>query len=625
MCGIAGFWNCKYNFDISETISRMTDTLVHRGPDDRGTWVDKNLGIALGQRRLSILDLSPAGHQPMSNTQGDIWVVFNGEIYNFLELRDELMGLGYRFKSHCDTEVIIYAYEEWGEKCFERFNGMFAVALWNSRDKRLILARDRLGKKPLYYYIKDGTIAFASELKAIIEHPFFKKEIDELNLHRYFTLGNVPYTGAIFKNTFKVAAGHYMVFDGTDIKDYIYWDILGIINKSDKQSISLYEAQEELEELLKSSVKYRLISDVKLGAFLSGGIDSSTIVSIMAALDSKAVKTFTIGFYEEKFNEAEYARDIAKHLNTEHYELYIKPQDCFETITKLPKIYDEPFADSSAIPTYLVSKMTREHVTVALSGDGGDELFCGYNHYLYMNKLKPVNYMPAAVKKIIFGALERFMPGKKYKTFARYLQQEDFFRVYEHLMSHWRMGYLDKLFNGRADSSAALKDTVFYSTYKNRENAGLLDKLMMVDVRNYLVDDILVKVDRASMANSLESRVPLLDYRIVEFALSLPLAYKFDGKTTKKILRNILYKYVPRELMERPKKGFSIPLSVWMRNELKHLVSQYLDKNRINRQGIFNGEFVASIVNEHMAEKANNMNMIWSMLMFQMWYEHYME
>ncbi|MCX8130838.1 MAG: asparagine synthase (glutamine-hydrolyzing) [Clostridia bacterium] len=623
MCGICGFTQSKQRNLAIDSLRVMNDTLSHRGPDDEGFYIDEGVGLA--QRRLSILDLSPAGHQPMSDSTGALWVVFNGEIYNYLELQNELRQLGFSFNSHCDTEVIIYAYQAWGEKCFERFNGMFAIVLWDKKNNKVILARDRLGKKPLYYYSRNGQFAFASELKAIMKYPLLKKEIDEDSLYMYFIFGNIPSPNTIFKDVYKLEAGHYMVIQDGCVEDHIYWNPINVAREQQYKDISYDEAQNELERLIRSAVEYRLISDVNLGAFLSGGIDSSLIVSMMAAIDKRAVKTFTIGFESTNFNEAEHAKEIAKHLNTEHHELYVSPKDCFDTIMRLPDIYDEPFADSSAIPTFLVSKMTREHVTVALSGDGGDELFCGYEHYRRINRLDRLLHLPHVVKKSVLEVVRPFIGNnRRLRNFTEAILGNGAPGLHEHIMSQWRAKDLSQLFIDKTSSKLILQNSKFRQTHEDVKDMGLLQRLMLVDIKNYLQEDILTKVDRASMATSLEVRAPLLDYRIVEFALRTPLEYKFSDGITKRILKNILYKYVPKELVERPKMGFAIPLSDWLKKDLRHLVDHYLNPTRLKEQGIFEDRIVSTIIAEHMSGRLNNMNMIWSMLMFQMWFDRYM-
>lgn len=652
MCGITGFLQQNRNRPSIKDLKRMGRTLHHRGPDDEGYFLVNTLNssagfeqsegdVGLAQQRLSIIDLSPLGHQPMPNQEKTIWVNYNGEIYNFQEIRKELVAKGYRFRSHSDTEVIVYAFQEWGIKCIERFIGMFAISIWDSRERKLYLARDRLGIKPLYYYCKDGNFAFASELKAIMEYPYFEKEIDPESLYYYLLFQYVPAPRAIFKNTYKLLPGHYLVIskDGS-FEEHTYWDAVErfqLLSKTD-HNIDEEETLRGLEELLISSVRYRLISDVPLGMLLSGGIDSSLVAAIMQSINPEPIKTFTIGFRENEFDEAPYAREIAKHLGTDHHELYVTPKEAQTVIPKLPLFYDEPFADSSAIPTYLVSKLAREHVKVALSGDGGDELFGGYNRYEWMNKLARYDLIPYWLRQGVSWSLrllpeggiewayqlakpflpEAFQPirlkGKK-ERIASLLKYRQLVELYPMVVGLWQQPELAELLGEEHD----LSGLTLHDVYCTLDGENIVTRLMLADLKTYLVDDILTKVDRASMAVSLEDRVPILDHRIVEFTFGLPRRYKYK----KYLLKKLLAKYIPPKLYERPKHGFGVPFADWLRGDLRYLVEEYLNPKRLQREGFFNVNAVKRTTEEYMSGRRDHWHRLWALIAFEIWYEHY--
>ncbi len=622
MCGICGFLNKKVL--PSEILWEMSNTLSHRGPDDKGIYINQisssttTYQIGLGNRRLSIIDLTESGHQPMCNERGDIGIVFNGEIYNFQELREELQRKGHRFKGKSDTEVILHSYEQWGKECLQKFNGMFAFAIWDEKKRMFFIARDRVGIKPLYYYFKDGNFAFASELKSLLKYPLFEKELNKKSLYYYLLFQYVPTPYSIFENTWKLPPGHYLILrEGKKIELKKYWDVLEKRRKIEKKSMQEYI--EEWEELLKSSVKYRLISDVPLGAFLSGGTDSSLIVAFMTQLTDK-VETFTIGFDEKRYNEAPYAKRVATYLGTKHHELYFKEEEIFPLIRELSKYYDEPFADSSSLPTYLVSRLARENgVKVVLSGDGGDELFCGYNRYVWMNRTYNLLFLPTMIRKG-FSPLVGKLPYLKLRRISQILQYKEPLQMYLSIIDMWSEKELEKLLGG----NYSYEELQFFKVYEKIQHLPLLEKLPLLDFHTYLPEDILTKVDRASMAVSLEVRVPLLDYRVIEFVYSLPLDLRYRRGIRKYLLKKLLYKYLPAKLFRRPKQGFGIPLDEWLRGGVKPYLEEYLNTERIKREGMFNHQFVEELVKKHLSGRYNYQYPLWTLLQFQLWKEKYL-
>ncbi|MBU0533653.1 MAG: asparagine synthase (glutamine-hydrolyzing) [Candidatus Omnitrophica bacterium] len=613
----------------SEVLEKMNDELAHRGPDDRGIYLNTipnyqlpitndTFQVGLGNRRLSIIDLTEHGHQPMCNEKRDVWIVFNGEIYNFQELKKELEGKGHKFKGRSDTEVILHSYEQWGVDCLQRFNGMFAFAIWDQKKKTLFIARDRVGIKPLYYYFKDGNFAFSSELKSLLKYPLFEKELNKKSLYYYLLFQYVPTPYSIFENTWKLLPGHYLILrEGRGVKIKKYWDILGKREVIRKKNVQEY--MEEFESLLKSSIKYRLISDVPVGAFLSGGTDSSLVVASMAQLTDK-VETFTIGFEEKKYNEAPYAKEIANYLGTKHHELYFKEKDIFSLIRDLPQYYDEPFGDSSSLPTYLVSRLAKEKgVKVVLSGDGGDELFCGYNRYIWMNRMQNILLLPAIIREKVAPLLGN-IPYLKLRRISQILQYKDLLQMYLSVVDMWSEKELEKLLG----ENYSYEELPFSKVYKKVNASHLLEKLQLVDFHTYLPEDILTKVDRASMAVSLETRVPLLDHRIAEFAYSLPLDLRYRQGIRKYLLKKVLYKELPAKFFRRPKQGFGIPLDQWLRGGVKPYIDEYLNTGRIKKEELFNPEFVKELIKKHLSGKYNYQYPIWTLLQFQLWKEKYL-
>jgi asparagine synthase (glutamine-hydrolysing) len=640
VCGIVGFCG-KDKFSDESTLASMRDTLAHRGPDDSGLYIDIEHNVGLAHTRLSIIDLSSLGHQPMSNDSGTIWITYNGEVYNFKEIREELEKRGYVFRSNTDTEVLVKGYEEWGIECVHKFIGMFAIAIWDRNEKKLYLVRDRVGVKPLYYYFKDGVLLFASELKALMKHPGYRKEIDLSILPHYLRFGFIqsPYT--IFQDTFKLKPGHYVCLYKNRLEEKKYWDIVDFYNAEPIQGTE-DEITSELENLLRNSFKYRLISDVPVGVFLSGGLDSSIVTAILQHNIGSKLKTFTIGFDESGLNEAYWSKSIADYLGTDHTEYYLSVEEAAKIIYKIPEIYDEPFGDHSAIPTYLVSQLARKDVTVALSADGGDELFCGYSRYkAYVRLYEKFLRLPKFLTNPVIKSMTRLDPStvdEFYRTFRavmpevkeikdKYIKWRDMLleskegnliEMYKCNLSKWTPGELDGIIGHKYNYSY---DAAYVETIESMTNGELLNKVMALDFKTYLPDDILTKVDRATMSVGLEGREPFLDHRLLEFVARIPLKLKYHQGTSKYILRKVLDKYIPRELVDRPKQGFVAPLSRWLKGELHQLVNEYLNEDRLGKEGIFNSEVVSSYVKDFYNGVSINANKIWFLLIFQMWKE----
>ena len=650
MCGISGFLECNTgntedSFKI--IIEKMNATLVHRGPDNSGCWYDIEAGIALGHRRLSIIDLSPEGNEPMISASGRYVITYNGEIYNYRELRRELETAGWQFRGNSDTEVMLAAFENWGlASSVERFIGMFAFALWDRQERCLSLVRDRLGEKPLYYGWQGNTFLFASELKALRAYPGFHANIDRDAVALLMRYAYIPTPYSIYKGIKKLVPGTILTITRDKPGHYPqpvpYWSLKQVVEAS---LAAPYTGSDEetiihLDDLLSNVIKHQMISDVPLGAFLSGGIDSSTIVAIMQAQSSIPVKTFSIGFYEQAYNEAQYAREVAGYLGTEHTELYVTPEEAMEVIPRLPELYDEPFADSSQIPTHLVAALARQRVAVSLSGDAGDELFGGYNRYFWgrsiWNKVgwlpRPLRFagagalrmLPPAVWDKIFIGLESVLPGRfrqrlpgdKVHKLAEILAVRSPEAMYNSLVSTWKNP--EELVIGATEPVTVLTEP--------RQWADISDftlRMMYLDTLSYLPDDILVKVDRACMGVSLESRVPFLDHRVVEFAWQLPLEMKIRNGEGKWILRQVLYKYVPRELIDRPKMGFGVPIDSWLRGPLKEWAEDLINENRLLHEGFFQPEMIKKIWAEHLSGIRNWQYYLWPVLMFQAWREKY--
>ncbi|MDR7899026.1 asparagine synthase (glutamine-hydrolyzing) [Thermosynechococcus sp. JY1334] len=633
MCGLVGFLNAAFLGDWAATIRKMNGTLSHRGPDDEGVWIDEAAGIALGHRRLAILDLSPAGHQPMASACGRYVLVFNGEIYNHLELRQELTALGAAppWRGHSDTETLLAAFSHWGvTTALEKLVGMFALALWDRDRHTLTLARDRIGEKPLYYGWVNGALVFASELKAIRAYPAFANLINRDALALYFRYSWIPAPYSIYEHIWKLPAGTYLQWPAealspnTQGTPQAYWLLESVIAKGLAQPFqgTEDEAATELERLLCQSLKGQLLADVPLGAFLSGGVDSSTVVALMQSLSSQPVKTFSIGFYEDAYNEAQYAKAVAQHLGTDHTEYYLTGQEARDVIPKLTHLYDEPFADSSQIPTHLVSMIARQEVTVALSGDGGDELFGGYNRYFltpliwsrvqaipesgrwllrnFLNLLTPTQWNQ------VIGGVNRFLP--KHLRYTTVGDRLDKLRKLLTIDSRQAM-YLSFLsqFDQPSRLVIGANEPASLATCppEGFTKLSLEFYMMALDLLTYLPDDILVKVDRAAMGVSLETRIPFLDHRIVEFAWTLPLEMKIRQQQGKQVLRKLLYRHVPPPLIERPKMGFGIPLAQWLRSELRDWGATLLNPTRLQQEGYLHPDLVWQYWQEHQTGKRN--------------------
>jgi asparagine synthase (glutamine-hydrolysing) len=620
MCGIAGFLSAGDARPGKALLEAMGGPMAHRGPDGRGDWLSPDGRVGLAHRRLAILDLSPAGAQPMTTRDGRFALSFNGEVFNYREIRAELKRLGHAFRSDSDTEVMLAAIGEWGlDSAVSRFIGMFAFALYDVREETLSLVRDRLGIKPLYLASAPGLALFASELKGIAACPAFSREVDRDALQYYLEFQYVPAPFSIYRDARKVPPGHIVEIapDGSR-SARCYWSLLDRWGESGRPRDE-GEWLEELKSLLASSIRYRMISDVPLGAFLSGGIDSSLVAALMRKEAGGPVKTFSIGFSERGYDESPHARAVAAHLGTDHHEKLCTAQDALSLIRRIPEHYDEPFADSSAIPTMLVSAFTREHVTVSLSGDGGDELFCGYPRYEWLRKGSAAHRLPAGLRKPLGGLLSR-VPNHRVQKAGASLREDDLARFYFRTVGIFGRDQLPGLLPRVADDSGL----DWFSTFRDPRLASPLDRAMATDIRTYLVDDILTKVDRASMAYSLEARVPLLDHRIVEFAARLPIAMKVRGGSAKYLLRRALHELVPKALVERPKMGFGIPLDRWLRGELRPMVEAYLAPERVRREGFLVPEGVSRVVAGHMSGKHNHMYRLWALLVFSMWRERWL-
>ena len=634
MCGIAGFIDF-HKKSTKSNIQSMIEPLNHRGPDGEGVslFKSKNAIIGFGHKRLSIIDLSQAGKQPMALNH--LHITYNGEIYNYQEIKNELLELGHHFNGESDTEMILHAYTEWGIKAVERFIGMFVIALFDEKKQEVVFIRDRAGVKPLFYYQKNDLILFSSELKSFHEHPEFEKKLDLNAVAAYMQYGNVPTPHCIFKNCVKIKPGHYLKInlENKSQQEIQYWNVYDFYNQP-KLNLSFPEAKIQTKELLKSAFNYRMVADVPVGVFLSGGYDSTTVSSLIQAESTARLKTFTIGVPDIGLNEAPYARDIAKHLGTDHTEINCSEQEAIEMIKDLPFFYDEPFADSSAIPTTLVSKAARKDVTVALSADGGDEIFGGYNRYDFMHRYgKTLNSIPKAVRKILVGAMGNISSEKipvlkdKYNFHNRYEKLKTVLNdpSEKEIMLSLSQQFNDEQMKSVMKSEFTSLPTMFQSKEMLEDFKSPLSYMMAIDFQTYMLDDILQKVDRATMTNSLEGREPMLDHRILEFAAQLPDEYKYQNGIKKRILREITHDYIPKELLDRPKMGFAIPIAKWLKNELRDHVEEYLNEDRIEKQGIFNWEFITKLKMDFYKGRKEYDSKLWYFLMFQMWYERWME
>jgi len=624
MCGIAGIASAVADERIdAATIHRMCQAIVHRGPDDEGIFAKD--GVGLGMRRLSIIDLA-GGHQPVFNEDRSVWVVFNGEIYNFPELRGELESRGHRFYTHTDTEVIVHLYEELGSDCVKKLRGMFAFALYDERKRKLLIARDRLGIKPLHYALAGGRLLFGSEIKAILAVAPELAEVNNEALVQYMYFGYVPDPLTAFLPIQKLLPGHLLEFEAGRVQVRQYWDLP---QYSTHQPKSEEECLEELEYRLAEAVRIRLIADVPLGALLSGGTDSSTVVALMARASSKPVKTFSIGFSHDDFNEAHYARIVAKHFGTEHHELILEP-NVLETVETLTSSLEEPFGDSSMLPTYYVSCMAREHVTVALSGDGGDEIFAGYDRYAIHRRRQVFQRIPPWIWRLyreqVYPRLPQDMRGRKFSYNVslpwreRYVDGISFVPSFERDMPLWSDEFRETL---KGNSSP---ENVMYRYFDQAPAKDAVSQMLYVDTKTYMVADILTKVDRMSMAPSLEVRVPILDHLFLEWVTGLPVEWKLRNGVQKYILRKLAERVgVPREALYRPKQGFALPLVHWMRNELKELIMTVLLEPKTMQRGYFNPAGVRQLLDEHFRGRRDQSGRIWRLLVFELWHRNFLE
>ncbi|MGE0267506.1 MAG: asparagine synthase (glutamine-hydrolyzing) [Candidatus Omnitrophota bacterium] len=646
MCGFAGYLTEHKLDNASDILVKMGKTITHRGPDDQGVWLDADAGLGLAHQRLSIVDLSLAGHQPMVSVSNRYVIVFNGEIYNHLQLREELSKIkaDISWRGHSDTETLLAGFDVWGiETTVKKSTGMFAFAVWDRRDRQLILGRDRVGEKPLYYGWQGSTFLFGSELKAFKAHPDFRREIDRNALALMMRHSCIPAPYSIYQGIHKLLPGTLLKVSLQDraSQPRPYWDIHRTVANGLAEPFqgTPEEAVEDLDKILRQAVSDQMVADVPLGAFLSGGVDSSAVVALMQAQSKRPVRTFTIGLSEEQYNEAVYAKEVARHLGTDHTELYVSAQQARDVIPHLAEMYDEPFSDASQIPTFLVSRMARQHVTVSLSGDAGDELFGGYNRYVLGQRFwGKLSFLPKSLRRMMarmithvapdqwdryLSRVQKILPlglaqaniGDKLHKGAGAMAAQTPAELYRHLVTHWPQP--DKLVLGATEPPTML--TGIASVPKTDH---FVHQMMALDALTYLPDDILCKVDRAAMSVSLETRVPLLDHRVIEFAWRLPLEYKVRDGVGKWILRQVLYKYVPPELIERPKMGFGIPIDDWLRGPLRDWAENLLSESRLRGEGYLNPEPIRQKWAEHLSGKKNWQHHLWDVLMVQMWLEN---
>jgi asparagine synthase (glutamine-hydrolysing) len=631
MCGIAGFIDFTKNSN-KDILSKMTDALIHRGPDDAGyqLYEAPKACIGFGQRRLSILDLSPLGHQPMHFQH--LAINFNGEIYNFKEIRKELEEKGYEFESWSDTEVIIKGYHCWGIDVVEKFTGMFAIAIYDKEKNEVIFIRDRAGVKPLYYSWENDLFLFASELKSFYQHPSFRKAIDRNSLALYLKYSYIPKEYTIFGNTFKLLPGHYLKLNLTEKTFTIqkYWDVFDYYNKP-KLAITEQEAIDQTDTLLKKAYEYRMVADVPVGVFLSGGYDSTSVAALLQQNRTEKLKTFTIGFHETDFNEAPEAKKIADYLGTDHTEWYLTAKEAADVLSQLPEIYDEPFADNSTVPTVLVSKLARKSVKVALSADGGDEIFGGYNKFNQAQKY--TSGIPKGLQSVLSKSMALFNPTK----IPHYKNSYNFSTRYEKMKLIWQshdpvdaVKYISQYITD-SEVRSFLKypfqeyQEVFDQKKDLLNKDEVINNLLAIDYKTFLVDNNLVKVDRATMSVGLEGREPMLDHTLIEFLAQVPSEFKIKNKTNKWLLKEIVHKYVPKELMERPKKPFIAPLMIWFKEELKDQLNHYLSEEALKKTNVFNTVPIIALKDAYLAGEKVNYQKIWQILVFQLWYNKWIE
>jgi asparagine synthase (glutamine-hydrolysing) len=634
MCGIAGF--CDFNKQSSKDIlTEMTDSLIHRGPDGFGYKFDvfDNYQIGLGHRRLSILDLSSNGAQPMTFDHLDI--ILNGEIYNYVEITNELLGYGYSFVSHSDTEVVLKAFHKWGVGAVHKFIGMFSFVIHDNKSEKLFIFRDRAGVKPLYYYYHHKLLLFASEIRAIVKHPHFNKKLNHESLSQYFTLGYIPSPLSIYEEVFTLLPGHFIELDlkSCNLQRIKYWDVLTYYNKP-KLTLDEHSIKNEVTQLLLSACNYRMVSDVPVGVFLSGGYDSAVVTALIQSTQTSKLNTFTIGFDDPKYNEANYAKKIADYLGTNHHEYYCTPSDAKAIFPLLGKMFDEPFGDSSALPTYLVAKNAQKSVTVALSADGGDEVFGGYTKYDLVLKYHNQYNKSSNIKKIaLSGGFDFLSKISTYSLFKNQYNLPTRINKLKSILTSRGIGETLKIVSSINTTQEVLKllkyksslDLLkFDSVGKIVDSSSVLDIQMAIDYETYMVDDILVKVDRTTMAVSIEGREPLLDHRIIEYLAQVPDEFKIRNGVKKYLLKEITHDFIPKELMERPKKGFSFPVFEWLKEDLDEYIEIYLNKSYIEQQAIFNWDTVNQLIKNYKTGHQINAQKIWLLLTFQLWYSEWM-
>ena len=636
MCGIVGIANANSQGASREILERMNAAIVHRGPDEDGFYVNENVGLAM--RRLSIIDLA-GGQQPIYNADKTALIVFNGEIYNFQELRADLEKQGDEFDTNSDTEVILHLYDKYGADCVQHLRGMFAFAIWDKRDKSLFIARDRVGKKPLLYsHQPNGNLIFGSEFRALLEHPEISREVDYEAIDNYLSYLCVPAPLTAFKQIRKLEPGHWLRWKDGEIKMQRYWSP----DFSKKIKISQTEAEEETLRILREAVKLRLISEVPLGAFLSGGVDSSAVVALMAEESSSPVKTFSIGFEEQDYSEIKYARKVAEHVGAEHHEFIVKP-NALEVLPMLVEHYGEPYADSSAIPTYYVARETRQYVTVALNGDGGDESFAGYERYVAMHLAEKYQKIPRIMREMFINKAINLLPGsesrrsrvrdlKRFLQSATLPQNERYLRWMSAVKPDMKNQLYSRQFHSEIETLTTngngvfgLSSKVLGAYFDKAGGYGLTDTLLSVDQQTYLPNDLLVKVDIASMAVSLEARSPFLDHKVIEFAASLPEKFKLRGLQPKYLLKKIAARLVPREVIYRPKMGFGVPINHWFRGELKGFLREVLLSEKAQKRGLFKSEAVTQLVDAHLTGKRDNSPQLWTLLMLELWFQKFID
>ncbi|MFH1957605.1 MAG: asparagine synthase (glutamine-hydrolyzing) [bacterium] len=611
MCGIAGIYNFNKQSVPDSILRKMVSVISHRGPDDEGIMVDKNIG--LGHKRLSIVDLSSAGHQPMSNEDGMLWIVYNGEAYNFKEIKESLVKKGYKFKSNTDTEVILHSYREWGTSCLERFNGMFAFAIWDKRNNKLFIARDRLGIKPLYYFHKNGVFVFGSEIKTILQHPKVKTGVNKSALVEYLNLRYVMAPKTMFKDICKLKQGHFLEIENGKIKIRQYWNIFSKILLNNNKDEAFYI--EAYTELLRKSIKRRLISDVPLGAYLSGGLDSSVVVGFMSQIAKEPIKTFSVGFGRgAPIDELKYARITANYFKTDHHELTVKPVS-LEQIDKIIYHMEEPIVDPAIIPTYLLSEFARKHVTVVLTGEGSDETNFGYSKYLLHKRLVLINQykkFPKIFKKMVSNLpIKHDELGKLNDASTNIINLFKTYTLFSNKQNILSDDFAEVLKNYTHPFDSLIPPEII-----ERDSQMVFP---LIDINSWMVDDLLLKIDKMSMAHSLEARVPFLDYQLVEFALSIPSKYKINGNVTKALLRKVSRKVVPESILNRKQHGFNVPIDVWLKDELREYTLDILSDSALKRRGYFNINSVHCMLGEFFSGKKDWSVQIWGLLTFELW------